>query len=414
MLQDPVNRLWRAHVQFLRGSRPLSLANRIFFARKPSREKPSLIVAIGKHRKGSALEEYRRRFASPAGQENPPASPSLADDQGLREQPAQSDRDPAKPPERGEKSKPRPRFKTRRRHRRGGSGHFYGAAWTLLRLVVLRGYYGVAEIKLRRSVLIGVTLACAIGLGGAYIYRTVSADGGGPLHTIPPEQPLDEKQKTTDGRPDNNKLFYDRLRSDADETATASPAVPPAGAGQEEPSSAGPVNRADGLFPEGRQSADAPAPSQPVAAERQVSAEPTVVRGEIYLPDGTRTDIAQAAPVPAIAPAGGAASKPNGAPAGRPPVQVAEPLPPSDNGYFAQVKSDQDEKAAEAELAAVVEKYKAVLGEVPLITRTVDLKGKGIWFRVLAGPLKSRDEAEGLCKKLKSAGLQACIVQKFD
>ena len=61
-----------------------------------------------------------------------------------------------------------------------------------------------------------------------------------------------------------------------------------------------------------------------------------------------------------------------------------------------------------------MEKYKAVLGDVPMITRSADLKEKGIWFRVLAGPVKSRDEADSLCKKLKSAGLQACIVQKFD
>ena len=91
---------------------------------------------------------------------------------------------------------------------------------------------------------------------------------------------------------------------------------------------------------------------------------------------------------------------------------AVEPAPPS--GYFAQVKSDRDQNVAVAELAIVVEKYKAVLREVPLITRSVDLKEKGVWFRVLAGPVKSRDQAASLCMKLKSAGLQDCIVQKFE
>jgi hypothetical protein len=68
---------------------------------------------------------------------------------------------------------------------------------------------------------------------------------------------------------------------------------------------------------------------------------------------------------------------------------------------------DQDQKAVEAERAAVVEKYKPVSGD-PLVTRTVNLNEKGTWFRVLAGPVKSHDEAASLCRKL---GLQ--IIGRF-
>ena len=92
----------------------------------------------------------------------------------------------------------------------------------------------------------------------------------------------------------------------------------------------------------------------------------------------------------------------------------AEQASPAPGGYFAQVKSDQSRKAAEAELAAVAEKYKAVLGEIPLMTRSADLKDRGTWFRVLIGPVKSHDDADNLCKRLKGAGLQDCIVQKLD
>ncbi|MGP0040465.1 MAG: SPOR domain-containing protein [Rhodomicrobium sp.] len=397
MLQDLVNRPWQALVQFLRGSRPLPEG--IFVEPKPGAGKPSLTVAIGKRPKGNALAEYRRRFAASAGQEDPPVAPSPAGGQ-----PAQPDRDYATP--RDATAKPRLRAKTRRRHSHSGSGHIFGAAWTLLRLAVLRFQYGVAEIKPTRSVLIGAALACATGLFGAYLYRTVSADRGGALRAIPAAQPLDEKPETA-----NNKLFYDRLGSDAQqETAAASPGVPAATAGLAEPPSAVPVNPADGPVPESKQAAETPAPSKPAVAEPQPSAGPTVAGGETFLPDGVRTGIAKTAPVPAIAPAAGAVPRTNSTP----PLQVTESLSASEDGYFVQVRSDQDEKSAEAERAVVMEKYKAVLGDVPMITRSADLKEKGIWFRVLAGPVKSRDEADSLCKKLKSAGLQACIVQKFD
>jgi SPOR domain len=436
-----LNRQWQALAQFLRGSRRLSLRKiRVLFGPKLGGEKPSLIVAIGKRRKGNALEEYRRRFASPAGQRSGPMTPLLTSDKNLRGQPAQPERSHAKRPERSEEPKRPLRSGTRRRRatrlkagRSGGSSHFYGAAWTLLRLALLRGYYGVTGIKPGRGALIGVTMACAIALGGAYVYKTVTAGGEVSTRTSYAAQSLDKKPGIAESIPSGNKRFYDRLTSDASETVTASLAVPAGGAGQGAPPSVAPVYRADEQSPEGEGSANAPAPSQPVATERRVGDQPTVVRSERYLADGTRTDIAPPAPVsgvvklgteqarPAFAAAeppaaldGGPAPQTTSAPAVALPVQAAEPVPSSDNGYYAQVKSDQDVKAAEAELAVVMEKYKAVLGDVPLLTRSVDLKAKGVWIRVVAGPLKSRDEAESLCKKLKSAGLQACIVQKFD
>src|SRR5262249_32317896 len=160
-----------------------------------------------------------------------------------------------------------------------------------------------------------------------------------------------------------------------------------------------------------KQPANSPAPLPEVAAERQAIDQPTAVRSETYRPDGTRIDAVPPAPAPSIVKLGAgqpqvlAAAQPPAARAGTaapetkaaspavPPVQSAAAQDASEPGFFAQVKSDQDQKAAEAELAAVVEKYKSVLGDVPLITKTADLKEKGIWFRVLAGPVKSRDEA---------------------
>ena len=371
----------------------------------------------------NALEEYRRRFASTA-------------DQGSAEK--RKSGDDAKQPERAERAKQH-QFETRGRRRdkrlkakvnwSGSSSHLSGASWTFLILALLRGCHAVAGIH--RKALIAVMMACAIALGGAYGYRTMMAGGDGLFRTSHTRQ----SSQSSDGLPDGGKLHYDRLTADGMDTETVSPAAPSVSAGLAEPPSAGSDNRVGGTFPQGKQSGYMPATSQSVAAERRVTDQQTVVRSESYLPDGTRTDITRPAPVPSIvrlgagqvripflvaakppgAMARGAALETNGAPAAGPPVQAeAEPAPSLHSGYFVQVKADQDQKAADAELAAFLDKYKAVLGKVPLITMSADLKEKGIWFRVLAGPLKSRDEAASLCKKLKGAGLQACIIQKLD
>jgi cell division septation protein DedD len=87
--------------------------------------------------------------------------------------------------------------------------------------------------------------------------------------------------------------------------------------------------------------------------------------------------------------------------------------PPADS-YFVQIKSERDEKAAKEDLKAASDTYKSVLNTVPVLTKSADLGEKGIWFRLLAGPVRSRDEAAELCSKLKRAGLPACIVYKSE
>jgi SPOR domain len=441
MLGESISGQWQAFVRFVRG------------ALWPGRQKPSLMVAIGKRRKANALEEYRRRFEHFAGQGYRLPYLPAAGDQDSRKPPPQPDRDRAAPPPRVETAKPRGRFETpgRRRQavrlkanaiRSGSSGYFFGAAWALLNLALLRSYHGVAGVRLRWSGLAVVIAGCTLALGGAYLYRMMSADGNDAYRTARAPRPLDRSVEKIEASPGGKKLSYARLTADG--PAAEAPAAPSVQASLSKPPSAGPDSPADGALPEDKQTGIATALPQKAPADSQAASKPTIVRSETYLPDGTRIDAARPAPVPSIvrlgtgkprppflaaaqppeataapapvetqaAPAAGLAEA-NSAPAAVP-VPAAEPAQPLENGYFAQVKSDQDQRAAEAELAAIVEKYKAVLGEVPVKTRSVDLKEKGVWIRVLAGPLKSRDEAANLCKKLKGAGIEACIVQKFE
>ena len=333
--------------------------------------------------------------------------------------------------------------------------------------------HDLGVLKRRRYEIVAAAAACAIGFGGAYLYRSTTVDRNKPVqisHAAPlppkePERTVEEKPKNP-AVPVNRKLYYDRLPSETAEapgeapaspvaatpapaatpavtalTATASLAEPP-----KEPAPVAPEKTAQPAQakPEGEQQpAIAPAPPAAAAADGLIADRPTWVRAERYLPDGTRTDTIRPAIAPRVASLGeGEARKPAVAPivpeplvadevpgrveiaaAAPAPVQAAmEPVSPAPapspaagpGGYFAQVKSDQSRKAAEAELALVAEKYKAVLGELPLHTKSADLKDRGTWFRVLIGPVKSHDDADNLCKRLKGAGLQDCIVQKLD
>jgi hypothetical protein len=402
---------------------------RAFFARMLGRQKPSLMVAIGRRRKGNALEEYLRRFEPSAGQD-------------LRKPPLLQGPDRAKQPQRSEAASPPLQFDIRSSYRqdvrsedttrgKGGPGHFPGAAWALLHLAMLRSYHGLSGIKLRGNGLAVVMAGCAIALGGTYLYRTANTNRDGSIRAIGAGQPFDKDTGKAEGNPTGKKLSYARLTPEGQ--VTAPPAAPSFQAGPPKLPSASAENRADEPLSEGAQSASTPAISQTAAAERQAASQRTIVRSETYLPDGTRIDAGRPAPVQSIVRLGAgrvrppflaaaqprettaetAATEANSTPAAAQ-VQAAEPAPSLETGYFAQVKADQDQKAAEAELAAIVEKYKVALGDVPLKTRSVDLKEKGVWIRVLAGPLKSRDEAANLCKKLKSAGIEGCIIQKFD
>ncbi len=367
-------------------------------------------------------------------------------DQGFREAP----HPPLapKPPERAGKAGRQRRQKARGSRKRDQAdwiaslNHFVSEAWGQI----------PPEIRQRRNEFLAAAAACAIVFGGAYGYRAMKADRPGSRLprtaqvTLPAVQPVvDERPKNPAVPAPSQKLYYDRLPAEETETATetaadagAAPAAADATVAAGTPvAAAGPVKTPASAeaVAEGGQPASAPASSPPPVAVQAQADRPTIVRAERYLPDGTRTDLRRPAAVPAVAsanagevpsavlaaaepkpaPATDATQQTEGAPAAPPPAQAAaEPAPALSGGYFAQVKSDQNLKAAEAELAAVAEKYKGVLGEVPLTTRQADLKDRGTWFRVLAGPVKSHDDADNLCRRLKSAGIQDCIVQKVD
>jgi cell division protein FtsN len=81
------------------------------------------------------------------------------------------------------------------------------------------------------------------------------------------------------------------------------------------------------------------------------------------------------------------------------------------SGHYVQMRAGTDEKRAQTEVGELSDKYSAVLGSVPVSSKAVDLGDKGVWFRLLAGPLPTKDAATDLCTKLKGAGLPNCIIR---
>ncbi len=80
-------------------------------------------------------------------------------------------------------------------------------------------------------------------------------------------------------------------------------------------------------------------------------------------------------------------------------------------GHFVQMKASNDEKRALAEISDINDKFGVVLGGVPVSSKAVDLGDKGVWFRLMAGPLPSKEAATELCNKLKGAGLPNCLIR---
>jgi hypothetical protein len=289
-----------------------------------------------------------------------------------------------------------------------------------------------------------VALAGAIGVGGggAYLYKSLKggSDTGDVATPIirADDRPAKDVPENPGGRqyPNGEKTIYDRILPDGRQVQVASaPAAASAGtAAAAPPAPAGNSleDRIEEALKKAQQSGDAPAAPSPATSDR-----PTVVKPEVYRPDGTRVDASQPTVAPAIvgslppgfgpgfAPAPSQAAGPapfrtnvQPQPSAAAPAQKTAPVRQaalavdqatpaaggSSEGYFVSLKSGPDEKAIQKEIPALAEKYKSVLGDVQIIAKIADLGAKGVFYRALAGPIGSHQEALDLCNKIKGLG----------
>jgi hypothetical protein len=315
--------------------------------------------------------------------------------------------------------------------------------------------------KLMAAVLVG---AVVTGGGLAYMYKSQVggnvADSGEPPVLAADVRPVKEQPTEPGGREFRNgsKLIYERL---VDNGAPPAGDSPRGAARDEAPADNGAAGGVlttgtSGTLEERIQNALRDAKRQddtgaaPITTANVVNPDaPRAVKTEVFRPDGsvepTRTAEvsrgvqrrqapaeAEVVPSAAFASAGGsarlAAAPREAAPApqARQPARSAELTPantqPSaataaistggEPGMFVQIAARNDEAAAIAAFADLQQKYAGVLGSHSPSVRKVDLGEKGVWYRLLVGPMPSKPEADKLCEELKSAGMKGCFSRK--
>lgn len=80
--------------------------------------------------------------------------------------------------------------------------------------------------------------------------------------------------------------------------------------------------------------------------------------------------------------------------------------------FLVQVAAAREESQAESTASSVANRYSGIIGGYSTNIQRADLGDRGIFYRVGVGPIASQSEANGLCDRLKSAGLD-CFVRQI-
>jgi len=227
----------------------------------------------------------------------------------------------------------------------------------------------------------------------------------------PPETPMPlpetPAQENAQAEPSGSEAM---ASGQADET----PPPPPAPGGETDSASSGAaagqaetptVEEVLGAMrpPEAQDPQNIKTPAEP-APEAPAAAEPVKPATEVAEID-TKTPVTEAAKAQETAKAAEPALKP--APAEMPVSKLEVPA-----GFKVQLAALRAEDAAMKEWERLSRRNKDLLGSLKPSVMRADLgAGKGIFFRLRAGPLPSEAEAKALCEKLKSRKVGCLIVR---
>ncbi len=148
----------------------------------------------------------------------------------------------------------------------------------------------------------------------------------------------------------------------------------------------------------------APPPAQPAAAAESAPAAAMSVP-----PTGTPQTTVTVAVPPSPAPA-----HPGAAPAPEPPAKPAVAPAPAANvsgGWRLQLAAVRSQDEAGREWARIKHTYADLLGSLNYTTVRADLGSKGIFYRIVAGPIADGAQAARVCETLKQRKL-GCILVK--
>ncbi len=251
----------------------------------------------------------------------------------------------------------------------------------------------------RRILTILIALAALGGFAVVVVYSYDRGSESASEKTAPiinaQEGPTRIRPETPGGMaiPNQDKQIYNRLGGQPDPAKTEQLLPPPEPVATKPPPLPPPVPKAE-----------MPPTPMPAAGETPVAPVETATA------DGPKIEAAPAAPKIAAPP------KP-AAPAAtpRPASQMAKIVGDAANsgrpldGWRIQLASLRSEAAGQQAWAGLRKKNGDLLGKLSMRMVKADIKGKGIYYRLQAGPLSGKDAASALCQKLK-ARKQGCII----
>lgn len=310
--------------------------------------------------------------------------------------------------------------------------------------------------RLMAAVLVG---AVVTGGGLAYLYKSsanLSADESPSLISAD-NRPVKEEPTDAGGRnfPNGSKLIYERLGQEGGGQAQRG------GGGTQQASAAPGIVTTGGTLEERIENALKAQKDEPPAAKGTSADAPRAVRTLTFGPDGnpkpaeSRTQrVAAAEPKPqrtaanptvpdsvssgiivttepTAASSGSAPAEAEAAPqrpaaaarpqrlaagtpqtAQQPAPQIVESAGSGAGQFFVQIAARNDQEAAVAAFATLQQKFATVLGNHSPSVRKADLGEKGVWYRLMVGPMENKADADQLCEQLKTAGMKGCFARK--
>ena len=266
-------------------------------------------------------------------------------------------------------------------------------------------------IKGLATVFLGVAVVGgALGGAGYWFFnqgQPIQDDGNLPI-LLPDPSPIKIRPEDPGGMevPHRETTVYDQL-SDVDPDANVVlqelPDMPRAPEVSATP-------KADQPNPTAEAPADAGATETVDArqnAESDGNAEPAVKAPEIAAPELTDAEKAVAAAEnrTAEAPAKEQAST---EPAPAPQTTAAAP---ASGAFRVQLASVREESGAAAEWKRLSAKNKDLLGNLEMFVQRIEIEGKGVFYRLQAGPLGDSGAAEKLCADLKERNVGCLLVR---
>jgi cell division protein FtsN len=274
--------------------------------------------------------------------------------------------------------------------------------------------------RLMAAVLMGAVVA---GGGLAYVYKSSNNPGSGAEEratvVTADTRPVKQEPAEPGGRefPNGGKMIYERLGEDGPtaDAGSQSSGVVTTGTLEERIENA--LKSQGGGDAQGQQSSGQDAPR--------------VVTTTTFSPDGSqlpgKTSGGAVSPTLAASTAQQRSRQEEPSIEERPATEqssgrefatLQEPAPRASNagggagGYFVQVGARNDEDAANKAIGPMQQKYASIIGNYSLEIRKADLGQKGVWYRMMFGPVASKEQGDQLCQQLTGAGLKGCLTRK--